>query len=301
VAVLIRGDRELSETKLAAVLKCDELLLADDATITNLTKAPVGFAGPIGLPDSLDIFADFEVAAIQQGVVGANKADTHFKNVHIMRDCNAGNKIIFKDLRLAVKGEFCPRCGKGKYESFRGIEVGQVFFLGTKYSDKMGATVLDETGKPRSLIMGCYGIGVGRTMAAAIEQNNDKNGIIWPMAIAPFHVVICPIGDDDEIKKTAEKIYNDLTEKSVEALLDDRGERPGFMFKDADLLGIPIRITVGKKGLKEGKVELKLRKDSDFTLAPVDDIVEQTIELIKTEIARTLETTRELLRKRHES
>ncbi|GAB4290221.1 MAG: proline--tRNA ligase [Myxococcota bacterium] len=286
VAVLVRGDRELSETKLSTLIKCDELVLADDETILRLTKAPVGFAGPLGLPDSLPIYGDFEVAVVERGVVGGNKNDFHIKNVHIRRDAPA--RISYNDLRQASAGEVCPRCKKGVYELYRGIEVGQVFYLGTKYSERMNALIDNEKGEKHPVVMGCYGIGVGRTMAAAIEQNYDRDGIIWHPAIAPFHAIICPAGSEKEIVETALLIYNELSSLGVEVILDDRGERPGAMFKDADLLGIPIRITVGKKGLAENKVEFKLRRNKELELIPISDVAVHTKKTVDDEIAATL-------------
>jgi prolyl-tRNA synthetase len=282
VAVLVRGDHELADAKLIAILKCNELLPADEPTIKKVTGGPVGFSGPIGLPEELPIFADNSVLLTKDAVVGANKQDTHILHADPGRDFP--KRVTYHDLRKANAGEPCPRCAKGTYEKYRGIEVGQIFYLGTKYSDKMNANVLDEKGEKRTLVMGCYGIGVTRTMASSIEQNNDEKGIIWPFAIAPFHVIICPAGTDPQIAETAEKIYDELLTKKVEVLFDDRGERPGVMFADADLIGIPLRLTIGMKGLKEGKVELKLRREKEATFVPVADAVTKIVEIIKREI-----------------
>jgi len=282
VVVLIRGDHELAETKLIAILKCDELVLADDDTILNLTGSPVGFAGPVGLKRDVPVYADNFLKGLCGGITGANKKDTHILNVYADRDFPEAT--AFYDLRLAEEKETCPRCKKGTYELHRGIEVGQVFFLGKKYSEKMNASVLDENGKTVTLTMGCYGIGVTRTMASAIEQNHDENGIIWPFPIAPFHVIICPIGKDEEIKKVSEKIYKELLENKIEVLLDNRGERPGVMFKDADLIGIPLRITIGNRNLAEGKCEIKLRREKDPELININEASVHVTEIIKKEI-----------------
>ncbi len=282
VVVMVRGDHELAETKLTAILKCDELILADDDTILKVTGSPVGFAGPVGLKIETPVYADNYLKGLSGGITGANKKDTHILNVYAGRDFP--EHTVYYDLRQAVEKESCPRCKKGTYELYRGIEVGQVFFLGRKYSEKMGATVLDENGKTITLTMGCYGIGVTRTMAAAIEQNNDENGIIWPFPIAPFHVIICPIGKDDEVKEASENIYNELLENNIEVLFDNRGERPGVMFKDADLIGIPLRITIGKRSLEEKKIEIKLRREKDSKLIDIDKSADYIAEIIKKEI-----------------
>ena len=219
------------------------------------TGAPSGFAGPVGL--KLRILADYEVRAMADFVIGANEKDTHLTGVNQGRDFTVET---YADLRQAVAGDPCPRCD-GHLEGWRGIEVGHVFKLGTKYSEALNATVLDEKGQERPLFMGCYGIGVGRTMAAAIEQNHDENGIIFPMPIAPFQVLVTMLNpNDEEVRTASETLYGALQGLGVEVLLDDRDERPGSKFKDADLIGIPLRVTVGARGLKEGAVELQERK-----------------------------------------
>ncbi len=283
VAILIRGDHELADAKLVAILGCNELLPASDDIILKATGGPVGFSGPVGLPENIPLYADSSVLFVKDAVVGANKADTHFIHADPRRDFP--KRVRYEDLRKALEGEQCPRCGKGKYEKYRGIEVGQIFYLGTKYSEKMNAVVLDEKGEKRTLVMGCYGIGVTRTMASSIEQNNDDKGIIWPFAIAPFHVIVCPAGADVTVKETAEKLYRDLIAEGVEVMIDDRGERPGVMFADADLIGIPLRVTVGMKGLKEGKVELKLRRDKEAAFVPANEAVEKIKEIIRSEMS----------------
>ncbi|NCO53228.1 MAG: proline--tRNA ligase, partial [Deltaproteobacteria bacterium] len=239
VAVLLRGDRELNQIKLLNLLGCDWVVMAEEAEVVKATGAPTGFAGPVGLP--LRILADNEVRQLRDFVVGANEKDQHYLGANLERDFKVDG---FADLRQAVGGDPCPRCA-GQLESWRGIEVGHVFKLGTKYSEAMNATVLDDQGQARTLIMGCYGIGIGRTVAASIEQNHDENGVIWPMPIAPFQVLVVILNpNDDALRLAAEKLYAELLELGVEVLLDDRDERPGAKFKDADLIGIPLRVTV---------------------------------------------------------
>jgi prolyl-tRNA synthetase len=266
VAVLLRGDRELNDIKLTRLLGCNWVELAPEEVVLRVTGAPSGFAGPVGL--KLRLLADFEVRSMADYITGANEKDAHLTGVNLGRDFAVET---FADLRQAVAGDGCPRCD-GKLESWRGIEVGHVFKLGTKYSAALGATVLDEKGEERTLFMGCYGIGVGRSVAAAIEQNNDANGIIWPMPIAPFQVIVSMVNPkEDEVRLAAETLYEELLALGVEALLDDRDERPGSKFKDADLIGIPLRVTVGARGLKEGALELQERRSGERTMLPVTD------------------------------
>ena len=266
VAVLLRGDRELNEIKLCRLLGATTVELATEEVVLRVTGAPSGFAGPVGLP--LRLIADQEVQTMADFVAGANEKDMHYTGVNSGRDFTVDT---FADLRQAVAGDPCPRC-EGRLEVWRGIEVGHVFKLGTKYSAALGAAVLDDQGEERVLFMGCYGIGIGRTVAAAIEQNHDANGIIWPMPIAPFQVLITMVNPKDEaVWDAAETLYNDLQSMSVEVLLDDRDERPGSKFKDADLLGIPLRVTVGSRGLQEGTLELQERARGERTLLPVGE------------------------------
>ncbi|MGC1402315.1 MAG: proline--tRNA ligase [Thermodesulfobacteriota bacterium] len=256
VAVLVRGDQEVNETKLLKHLDSQELVLADALTVQTLTGAPVGFAGAVGL--SLPIWADQTLKGLKNFVMGGNEKDVHLINLNWGTDVPDPH---FVDLRLVLPGEPCPRC-QAPLRAYRGIEVGHVFKLGDKYSRSMKATYLDEQGQEQFLIMGCYGIGVGRTVAAAIEQNHDKDGIIWPMALAPFQVIITPVEWEPgtETDQWAQAIYEELKQGGVEVLLDDREERPGIKFKDADLIGIPLRVTIGPKGLAEGKVEVRERR-----------------------------------------
>ena len=279
VAVLLRGDRELNDIKLTRLLGCNWVELAPEEVVMKVTGAPSGFAGPVGL--KLRLLADFEVCGMADFITGANEKDAHLTGVNLGRDFTVE---VFADLRQAVAGDGCPRCD-GKLESWRGIEVGHVFKLGTKYSAALGATVLDEKGEERILFMGCYGIGVGRTVAAAIEQNNDANGIIWPMPIAPFQVIVTMVNPkEDEVRLAAEKLYAELLALGVEALLDDRDERPGSKFKDADLIGIPLRVTVGARGLKEGALELQERRSGERTMLPVAEAARLLTERVRQEL-----------------
>lgn len=275
VAVLISGAYDVNEVKLKRALNCDQLELADAETISDVTKAPVGFAGPVGL--SIPIYADYSVVPIVNGVSGANKKDAHLRNVNIERDYTP-TKIF--DLREARAGERCARCGK-TLEEARGTEVGQVFYLGTKYSLPMKACFLDQDGVEKPFVMGCYGIGVSRTVAAIIEQHHDEDGICWPVSVAPFSVVVVPVSYKDEDQRTAaEQVYQDLAEAGIEVLLDDRDERPGVKFKDADLIGYPLRITVGPKHLAEGNVEIRIRSSKEVKVAPIADVVAQVRTLL---------------------
>ncbi|MBN2211966.1 MAG: proline--tRNA ligase, partial [Sedimentisphaerales bacterium] len=260
ILALVRGDHELNPEKLTQALGGKAAELADEATIVKLTGAAVGFAGPVGLTDkTTKVFIDHAVAAMAVGVTGANKTDYHVKNVVPGRDFPlSGANIVVADIRNACEGD----THEGKLLKFRrGIEVGQVFKLYDKYSAKLKATFLDENGKDTACLMGCYGIGINRIMASAIETGNDENGIIWPISIAPFEVLITSVNFEDEaVQRASEDLYQALGAQGVEVLLDDRNLRGGVKFKDADLLGAPIRITVGQKGLAEGKVEIKTRR-----------------------------------------
>lgn len=270
VAVMVRGDREVNEVKVVnAVGGAIEFGLANEAVVRKATNAGIGFAGPIGLNADV-LFVDEEVAKMYNFIVGANESGYHYQNANYGRDFEG----TVGDFRKAVKGDKCPKCG-APISIDRGIEVGHIFKLGTKYSEAMGATFLDEKGEKKPLIMGCYGIGINRTMAAIIEQNNDENGIIWPMSIAPYHVIVIPASlKNEEQVEAAEKIYEELKSMGVEVLMDDRDERAGVKFKDADLIGIPIRITVGKK-ISEGMVEFKPRRESELEIVKIQDIAER--------------------------
>lgn len=278
VAVMLRGDREVNETKLKNHLGALELELASAEDVMRITGAPVGFAGPIGLKEKVAIIADNEIACMKNMVVGANEGDYHFENVNIERDFTPD---FIGDFRNITEGDICPVCGKAEIKTCRGIEVGHIFKLGTKYSEAMGCTVLDENGKDQTLIMGCYGIGVSRCLAAIIEQHSDENGIIWPMSVAPFHVAVVPVNSNDAAQaELADKIYNELIANGVEAVLDDRNERVGVKFKDADLIGYPLRITVGKKAA-DGIVEYKERASGNMEELTVADAVAKAIAKVR--------------------
>ena len=259
ILVFVRGDHEVNEVKVLNAVGAIALRMADETAIRDIGGEP-GFMSPIGVKKGTKIVVDATVMEMQNAVAGANEVDVHYKNVTPKRDF--GEPII-ADLRLVQEGDPCPHCG-APLKMTRGIEAGQVFMLGTKYSEALHATFLDESGKEKPLVMGCYGIGVGRTMAAAIEQNNDKDGIIWPRAIAPFEVVVVPVNAKvPEQLELAEKIYGELKTAGVDVLLDDRKERAGVKFKDCDLIGYPIRVTVGPKAVEEGLIELRIRKSGD--------------------------------------
>ena len=257
IVVMVRGDYFINETKLKNYLQSAELILAGEEMTQQVTNARVGFAGPINLRGNVRIVGDFSVMEQSNLVLGANEDDHHFEGATIGKDFEISE---FADIRAAVEGDPCPKC-KAPLGVMKGIEVGHVFKLGTKYSEAMGTRFLGEDGELRTVVMGCYGIGIGRTIAAAIEQNHDENGIIWPVPIAPYHVVIIPIKyDDPDTQEITENLYQTLSDNSIEVLLDDREERPGVKFKDADLMGIPFQVIVGPKGLVDGKVELKARR-----------------------------------------
>lgn len=282
VALLVRGDRELNEAKARRSLGCESLELADEATIERVTGAPVGFAGPIGLKgqsnSGLKIIADHEISTMTDAVTGANEADAHLVHVAVGRDFQVD---LFADIRNAVHGDPCPRCSEGSLELWRGIEVGHIFKLGTKYSEAMGALVQDESGRKVPIIMGCYGIGIDRTVAAAIEQHHDENGIIFPMSIAPYQVlVLCIQPEDPKVREAAERIYSHLNGERIEVLLDDRRESPGVKFKDADLIGVPLRINVGARGLQKGVVELRHRATGEVELHQPDHACKRVKEII---------------------
>jgi prolyl-tRNA synthetase len=277
VAVLVRGDHEVNELKLRAVLKCKDLTLADEDAVASTAGVVPGFLGPIGL--NLRMVADLGVHGMRDAVTGANESDVHFIRVDQERDFTPA---IFADFRLAATGDPCPRCDAGSLEIYRGIEVGQVFYLGTKYSEAMGATYLDAEGRERPIEMGCYGIGISRMVAAAIEQNHDANGIIWPLSIAPFQVLLLPINYKDRaIREAADQLYRELEERGVEVLLDDRDERPGVKFKDADLIGVPLRVTIGAKGLEKGYLELRWRRDGKSDEIPLAGGAERIETILK--------------------
>jgi prolyl-tRNA synthetase len=279
IAALVRGDHEISEKKLKAVLGTENLQLAGEETVEELTHAPKGFAGPIGL--SIPMIADMDIQKMVNFVTGANEKDAHLIHVNFMRDFKVDQ---FVDIRKFFPGDRCPLCGK-ETRIDKGIEVGHTFKLGTKYSKAMGATYLDDQGKEKEIVMGCYGIGLGRTVAAAIEQSYDQNGIIFPMPITPFQVLILPVNMKiDLLRETAEKLYQNLLEEGMEVLYDDREETPGVKFKDADLIGIPLRVTLGEKNLKKGLVEVKKRKTGEILLLKKEEAIPKIKEMIAQEI-----------------
>ena len=275
VAALVRGDHEISERKMRIVFGAQELQLAGERKVEEVTRSPKGFAGPIGL--TIPIIADLDIQGMINFVTGGNEKDTHLIDVNAGRDFQVTQ---FADIRSFTQGDRCPLCGE-ETRTDKGIEVGHTFKLGTKYSKTMGATYLDDQGKERDFVMGCYGIGVGRTVASAIEQSYDANGIIFPMPIAPFHVLLLPVNIKmDLLRETAEQIYQELLDQQVEVLFDDREETPGVKFKDADLIGIPLRITLGEKNLKKGLVEIKTRKTGDVALVKKEEAVPKIKEMI---------------------
>jgi prolyl-tRNA synthetase len=285
IAVLVRGDREANEAKIRRATGCAELVMAEQELVERITGAPMGFAGPVGLKGrDLIVLADREVMEMVDAVTGANEGDHHLVHVDPRRDFSV-DKI--EDLRVAAAGDPCPRCEEGMLQIWRGIEVGHIFKLGTKYSEAMGATFQDEKGQERPMIMGCYGIGIERTVAAAIEQNHDQDGIIFPMAIAPFQtIVLCLQQERTDVRDASERVYRDLLDSGIEVLLDDRDERPGIKFKDADLIGIPLRVNVGAKSLSQGKVELRHRDTGQTELIEIGRISQRVKEIVRDKTER---------------
>jgi len=280
VAVLIRGDHDVNEEKLRLAVGGKHFELADEATIEKVTGAKVGFAGPVGLANKVETeLMDHAVTAMPVWVTGANKTDYHVRNVVPGRDFSLeGDNVAVTDIRYAVEGD---KYNGEKLLFKKGIEVGQVFKLGTKYSVKLGAKFLDENGDEKPCIMGCYGIGINRILASATETLNDKNGIIWPISIAPFEVLItCVNQDDEEVAKVAEDIYQQLLANNIDVLLDDRSLRGGVKFKDADLIGIPVRVTVGRRSVAEGNVEMKLRSETESQNVTIEKAADKAIELV---------------------
>jgi prolyl-tRNA synthetase len=263
VAVLVRGDHEANEIKVKNFLKASEIELADPVAIQDATGGPLGFSGPIGLGKEIQILADHGIKVMESAVVGANSKDLHIMGVTPNKDFQVDS---YGDFRSAMEGDPCPHCN-GSLVMNRGIEVGHVFKLGVKYSKAMNATFLDGDGTEKFMIMGCYGIGVSRTLAAAIEQSHDEDGIVFPVPIAPFSVIITPVGaKNPQIDQAAKGIYDELWDCGIDALLDDRDERPGVKFKDADLIGIPFRVTVGKKVISDDLVEIRDRLTKEVEL-----------------------------------
>jgi prolyl-tRNA synthetase len=282
VLAVVRGDHEVNEVKLARALGLAEVSLAEGPEVQRATGAVVGFAGPVGFKGK--VVADREAASVTSGITGANQVDTHLTNVVFERDYQA----TVAEIRNVVDGDACPECG-ATLKKYRGIEAGHIFVLGTHYSAKMGAHYLDKNQQKQILVMGCYGIGVSRLVAAAVEQHNDANGINWPMSIAPYQVHIVQMGESEAVVTAVNKLEQQLTALGVEVLVDDRDERPGVKFKDADLIGIPLRVTVGEKALAQGNVELKPRSELDpkkIELVPL----EQAATLLHAKVAESLQS-----------
>jgi prolyl-tRNA synthetase len=279
VLALVRGDHEVNEIKLLNKVGCIQLEMAPEEAITNALGSQAGYIGPVGLSgkENVIIVADATVMKMSNAVCGANKPDTHYINVNPGRDFKPSSVT---DLRLIQENDPCPHCG-APVRTARGIEVGQVFKLFTKYSSALQATFIDVDGKEKPMVMGCYGVGVSRTMAAAIEQNYDENGIIWPAPIAPYQVAVIPVSSKDEAQMAlAEKIYAELNTKGIETILDDRNERPGVKFKDADLIGYPIKITIGPKAINENLIEVKVRRTGEMLYFGQEEYLEKVKELL---------------------
>ena len=278
VAAAVRGDREINEVKLGNFLDVEWLRLAGPAEVERATGAPVGFAGPVGLPSEVRLVADESVRDLTNFVCGANQADAHHVGVNWGRDAAPS---AWTDLLLVGADDPCPRCSKPLALS-RGIETGHIFKLGTKYSEAMKCVFSDENGQTHPMLMGCYGLGIGRTVAAAIEQNHDDKGIVWPLPLAPFEVVVIPINaaKDPAVATEAERIYNELLDKGADVLYDDRDERPGVKFKDADLVGFPVRVVVGSKSLAEDQIEISRRVDGEKELVPTSQAVDRVFDLL---------------------
>ncbi|MBC7351792.1 MAG: proline--tRNA ligase [Thermogutta sp.] len=280
VAVLIRGDHEANENKIRRALGAKEIQLADPTTIERVTGAPVGFAGPVGLKEKVTIIADYDIQFMRNAVTGANEADTHLKGVNLGRDFNVER---FADLRCAQDNDPCPRCS-GILRLRPAIEVGHVFKLGTKYSEALSARFLDPSEQLKPIIMGCYGIGINRILAALIETTHDENGIIWPVALAPYEVVIVPVNvADEKSREAAFQLYDAFRKENIEVILDDRDVRAGVKFKDADLIGFPMRVVVGERGLAQGNVEVKWRWEKTPQLMPLDKVVAEVAGWIREE------------------
>jgi prolyl-tRNA synthetase len=275
VFVVIRGDLEVNETKLRNALKCSELRLATEGEV-NGAGLVAGFASPIGIK-GVKVIADDSLTSGSNFIVGANKPGYHFRNANYPRDFQVD---LMADLALARSGDSCPKC-QGKLSSARGIEVGHVFKLGTFISERFGASFLDNDGKSRPIVMGCYGIGLGRLLAAIVEQSHDEKGIIWPLSVAPYQVYLCPLSlEKSAVLPTAEKIYRELQKKGIEVLFDDRDDSPGVKFNDADLLGIPLRLTLSPRTLQSQSVEAKWRMEKEARLLPLDNLAAQVKKLL---------------------
>ena len=281
VFVVIRGDLEVNETKLKNTLKCNELRIAAESEVAE-AGIVAGFASPIGIK-GVKVVADDSITLGSNFIAGANKAGYHFRNVNYPRDFQAD---IIADIALAHQGDKCPECG-GKLSSARGIEVGHIFKLGTFISEKLGASFLGQDGVSRPAVMGCYGIGLGRLLAAIVEQNHDDNGIIWPLSVAPYQVYLCPLHmDNPEVASAAEKVYQELENAGIEVLFDDRDESPGVKFNDVDLLGIPLRLTLSPRTLQSQSIEAKWRTKKETRLLPLENLVAEVNKRLRERLAR---------------
>ncbi len=279
VMALVRGDHEVNEVRLARALHVDEVFLASEADVEKATGAKVGFAGPVGYKGR--VLIDNAAARVRSAVVGANETDYHLAGVDM---ASLLSHAEVGDFRLVATGDPCPLCAEGTLTTYRGIEAGHIFILGTKYSEPMGATYIDEKQQTRPLVMGCYGIGVSRLVATTIEQHHDDNGMRWPMSVAPYQVHLVTIGRDEAVVGAAGKLHDALEASGVDVLWDDRDERPGVKFKDADLMGIPLRVTIGAKGLAGGAIELKPRSEGDpkkAELVPLEDAARVLAERVR--------------------
>ena len=279
VAVCIRGDLDVNEAKLCAILKASDVELACDEDVTRITDAPVGFAGPVKLTKA-PVIADESISSMHDAVTGGLKKDVHFIHVEPGRDFTP---FMSADVRTVKPGDKCPDCGAEFYTK-KGNELGHIFKLGDKYTKSMNVTYLDENGKQQTPIMGCYGIGVDRTLASIIEEHHDENGIVWTMTTAPYQVAIVPVKYDGVMKESSEKLYDELTKAGIEVLLDDRNERPGVKFKDMDLIGIPVRIVVGEKNLPN--VEVKMRNQTEANLVPLEEASSKVVQIVQEELAK---------------
>jgi len=276
VLALVRGDHEVNEVKVQNLVNCLTIELADEKTITEELGSAAGFIGPVGTTCAI-VIADITVMNMYNAVCGANTPDQHYRNVNVTRDFTP---TLVADIRQIQEDDPCPHCAL-PVKTARGIEVGQVFKLHTKYSEALNATYLDNNGREKPMVMGCYGVGVSRTMAATIEQHNDESGIIWPAAIAPYHVVVVPISAKDEAQMLlAEDIYKTLNAKGIETVIDDRNERPGVKFKDADLIGYPLKITVGPKATTDRVIEVKVRRTGEIFNFASDHYVDEIKNLL---------------------
>ncbi|MBE6347762.1 MAG: proline--tRNA ligase [Spirochaetaceae bacterium] len=279
VAVCIRGDLDVNEAKLCAILKASDVELACDEDVTRITDAPVGFAGPVKLTKA-PVIADESISTMHDAVTGGLKKDVHFIHVEPGRDFTP---FMSADVRTVKPGDKCPDCGAEFYTK-KGNELGHIFKLGDKYTKSMNVTYLDENGKQQTPIMGCYGIGVDRTLASIIEEHHDENGIVWTMTTAPYQVAIVPVKYDGVMKESSDKLYDELTKAGIEVLLDDRNERPGVKFKDMDLIGIPVRIVVGEKNLPN--VEVKMRNQTEANLVPLEEASSKVAQIVQEELAK---------------